>query len=536
VSSNEQIQIQSKPATSISGELEDVSVLNIMQFIHHGMRSGSLLLTRGDEQASVRFNCGRIVNASAPGSAQLGERLIDDALINSERLLESLSEQASEQVMRPLGSILLERQVVPKDDLQAALTQQVEETIRRLLQWDRGSFAFTLDDPLSEAPEPELRAQISLDTQAVLLECLQLIEGRSVDGEGDAQSAPAADLQVADQDARIFGERDAAEALDGLRGRGAVQGTSAATPERVPVRFQLLSGDHRLADELGGALAGQAAGHLVPVELRDAGAALPGEAPPILLVDFRHGFSLAQLNALRRRRPRAALVVISDAPLETASLYAAGATVVERSDPETLSACLASLATQRGRALLDVTESHLFSTSLRKLRRALVELRSGLLSSTVALNLLHFLADSVERAVLMLVRSGGLEVFGAFGFNQQSGRPLADVTRGMVLPRGQSNPLCSSIDDGQAYSVNFDDCGLPERFAAAVGRPVSGQSVVVPVPGRTGVVCIVYTDNGQVETMIENIEIFDVVTTQLGMAFENELLQRRLAKLEGQSQ
>lgn len=538
----EQAERSSSPATSISGEIEDVSVLDIMQFIHRGMRSGTLCLRDGEVQAVVRFNCGRIVNASAPGTPTLGARLIEDSLIDPERLRESLAAQQEGQTRHQLGSILLERRIVPKEELQEALTEQVEETIRELLQMCKGSFAFTLDDPLRDNGEPELRAQISLDTQAVLLECLRIIDERGSParrekgGEtADAFEPGAGFDELFDRQLRTLEQPYSSSADDVLELQLPVEDPPDTPPpsSTYPVRFQLLSDDESLLDGLNGAFTKPSAGHLVRVDLRDAGAALPGETPPILVADVRGGLTSDQVAALRRRRPRVALVAVSDSPLETAGLYAAGATVVERPDPRNLAACLESLAAQRGKTLLDVTESHLFSTSLTKLRRALVELRSGLLSSTVALNLLHFLADSVERAVLFLVRAESLEVLGAFGFNESSGKPLADLTRGMVLQRDEGNPLSSSIDNGRAYSVGFDQSRLPGVFSHAVGRPSSGQAVIVPIPGRAGIVSIVYTDNGHLKTLIEDIEIFDLVTTQLGMAFENELLLRRLARLEG---
>ena len=46
---------------AISGSLKDVSVADVMQFIHLGRRTGTLLLTRGSQRAMIGFHGGRLV-------------------------------------------------------------------------------------------------------------------------------------------------------------------------------------------------------------------------------------------------------------------------------------------------------------------------------------------------------------------------------------------------------------------------------------------------------------------------------------------
>ena len=67
---------------SLSGNLEDVSVADALQFIHLGGRTGTLTLVQGDLKAEIGFHGGRIVNAWGPGSKRLGELLIDSGAID----------------------------------------------------------------------------------------------------------------------------------------------------------------------------------------------------------------------------------------------------------------------------------------------------------------------------------------------------------------------------------------------------------------------------------------------------------------------
>jgi hypothetical protein len=44
------------------------------------------------------------------------------------------------------------------------------------------------------------------------------------------------------------------------------------------------------------------------------------------------------------------------------------------------------------------------------------------------------------------------------------------------------------------------------------------------------VISVIYTDNGDRPEPIDDVEVLELATAQVGMAFENELLRRRLGK------
>ena len=127
-----------------------------------------------------------------------------------------------------------------------------------------------------------------------------------------------------------------------------------------------------------------------------------------------------------------------------------------------------------------------------------------------------------------------LVALGAFGYSM-SGVPLAQLTSRLEMSFGSPNALSEAIDDGQTRSLSFDDAGLPDRFAELVGRPRTGQVVVFPVLGSRQVISVIYTDNGPISREIEEIEILELAAAQVGVAFENELLRRRMAREEADS-
>ncbi len=196
-------------------------------------------------------------------------------------------------------------------------------------------------------------------------------------------------------------------------------------------------------------------------------------------------------------------------------------------DPKAVVACLQSiLRNRRGRASL-AGEMDGTSAGFAKLKRVVADLRSGLLSATVALNLMQVISESVERAIMFLVRGDSLVALGAFGFHPD-GESLAATTHDHTVALDGQSSLARAVDDGQTRSLRFEEADLGASLEAAIGRPRTGQVVIFPVIGSDRVRAVVYTDNGVLSREIEEIEILELAAAQVGVAFENELLKRQI--------
>ncbi len=165
---------------------------------------------------------------------------------------------------------------------------------------------------------------------------------------------------------------------------------------------------------------------------------------------------------------------------------------------------------------------------VERLRRVFGELRSGLISATVALNLMHLISESFERAVLFLVKRDHMAVLGAFGADR-AGRPLAELLRGMHLALDHPDALARAVATGEVQVLDFGAAHLPEPMASRLGAPRSGEVVVFPVLGSQRVIAAVYADNGERAEKARNIDVLELAAAQVGMAFENELLRRQIA-------
>jgi hypothetical protein len=245
------------------------------------------------------------------------------------------------------------------------------------------------------------------------------------------------------------------------------------------------------------------------------------EATPILLVDARSGVG-RNCWVLREARPDVRLVVLVDS---NAAMRSPVVTVrSSRSRPtETVRACLVNLLETP--AVRREGNAGRGEPGLRRLQRVFGDLKSGLASATVALNLMQLVSESYERAVIFLVKRDRLAPLGAFGFAENGG-PLANAVRRLGSrradfcrrrwrrwygPRAFATPICGAL-------------------AAILGSPANDQVVIFPVAGSERVIAAVYADNGDNPRPLRDVELLEVAAEQVGIAFENELLRRQLGR------
>lgn len=497
---------------SLSGDLEDISVVDLLQFVHLGGRSGTLVIERGAERGEVTFYRGRIVVARGPSARRLGDMLVDAGVVTAATITDALAVQRDEGMRRGLGQILVARGALSAADLRRFIVRQIEESIYDLVTWRRGRFVFELDElrvPDDIAVDPsELLLQVDLNTQMLLLEAMRIFDERN--------------------------RRDVAQAMPTAAAEAERPRTVIATADEVPpVRFrvQTVTTDRHLQRRLAELLPPPE--HLVaPIALRDAGAPLPGEPAPAVLLDLRHpSLSADSIRQIRRDRPRAMVVAIADGGAPTRAALEAGAMSVVPPDVELAAASLRALWSARRDLCDDDAVTTAVQAGFAKLRAVFTDLRSGLMNATVSLTLMNAISDAVERAVMFVVRRHELVGLGAFG-QGANGRLLADDTRGLAIALADAGPLADALRQGRARTGRFDE-RMPPELVRLLGPPRTGQIAVFPVAGSERDIAVVYADNGSSMRAIEQIDILELAAAHVGVSFENELLRRRMAVVGG---
>jgi hypothetical protein len=491
---------------SLSGNLADIALVDLLQFVHMSQCSGTLLLECNGRHAQISLHRGRIASAWSPNSLSVSKQLLEQGVLRQEELLWAEARRREQCPPASLGQALVELGLVTADELRAAVAGKIEQAIFELIGWHHGRFQLLADevrgdDEISFAPG-ELLPALDVDTPGILLEAVRLFDERSRNPvRPSEQPAPATELP-------------------------AVPAAVNADPSaRTSARVQLVSADPGLLASLSEALVGVALVNLV--DARDAGIPAPGEAHPLVVVDRRAGAQANVLHRIRDLHPRATSVGLVESAAEIAQVIREGAAAgVEL---EYLPACCANLLRARLPRVLGLADDSDLRAGLARLRRVLGDLRSGLLSATVSLNLMSIVADSVERGVLFVQQRDLFVALGAFGL-RADGQPLALVTRGLSLRLRAEGVFARCVQEGRALALDHDREPLPEELGLSLDRPRSGQGVVFPVLGARRAIGVIYADNGASARRMDDVELVELATAQVGLAFENELLRRQIER------
>ena len=175
---------------SLKGNLEDVSVVDVIQLIYIGGRTGTLAIQAPAAAARFGFQRGRMTNAWRTGAAKLGELLIASGLISRAALASALAAQEQELPRRSVGQILIGNGIVTEAAVNELLVRHFTHLLREIVTWRRGVFDFTFDDvwPLEDlaAFPGDTGAKVAVDTQMMLLEALSHVEELRPDGQHTA--------------------------------------------------------------------------------------------------------------------------------------------------------------------------------------------------------------------------------------------------------------------------------------------------------------------------------------------------------------
>jgi hypothetical protein len=455
---------------SISGSLSDIAIVDLLQFVHMSQRSGTLLLERRGETAHISFHRGRIASAWGPSSPSVAHCLLEQGRLSRGQLERATERRRTSATPLSLGQALLEQGDISWPELRDAVAVKVERTIFDLVGWSEGSFRLLADevradDEISFAPGDVL-PNVEIDTQGILLEAVRLFDERSQQAASvESQQRDSASLRAADPPPTSF-------------------------TRKAKARVQVLSKRADVVPLLQETLGELAV--VTPVEARDAGAPGPGEPQPLVVIDLRAGDAKGHLRRIRELHARAMIVGLVASADGMATAFGDGA--VAAAEASYLPACCANLL--RAHVPSDASDGNLRS-GLSRLRRVLGDLRSGLLSATVSLNLMTIVADSVERAVLFVQQGEQLVALGAFGATR-TGLQLASATRGLSLRAEAASILSRCIVEGRALTLDYDTADVPNELKRVLDRPRSGQGVLFPVLGARRAIGLITPTTGGV--------------------------------------
>lgn len=149
---------------SIAGNLNTMQLADLLQWLSHGSKTGTLVIDNGEIEKRIYFRTGRIYSSSSTDPKEyLGHFLVSHGLITEIELAKAIEMQESNKML--LGKILVTIGAVSEPDLQRLLRLKAEESIYDIFSWHEAEFRF-VD---SQLPTSNL-IPIDLDISAIILE------------------------------------------------------------------------------------------------------------------------------------------------------------------------------------------------------------------------------------------------------------------------------------------------------------------------------------------------------------------------------
>jgi hypothetical protein len=177
----------------LTGELEHLPIVDLIQLIHSTRKSGTLNVFSRKGEGRLIFSNGFIVSAShAQEQIKIGKILLEKQLIKQDDLDRALSLQ-QENEHKPLIAILLTICEISKKEAFKALETLIEITLVEMISWSRGIFTFDSND-IAMADEyrylPESLQEVALDTQMILMDALRIFDEKVHNGEIEINDEP----------------------------------------------------------------------------------------------------------------------------------------------------------------------------------------------------------------------------------------------------------------------------------------------------------------------------------------------------------
>ena len=196
------------------GMLEEHGLPDILRPLLREKKTGPLRLTRGRVAKTLYLSDGRLIFAtSTDPDDRLGEMLLRKGIISYRSLEESVR---AIKAGKRQGTLLVESGAIRSKDLVEGVTEQVQEIIYGVFQWEEGSFEFQEGD----LPSREVIV-LRMSTADLVMEGVRRIERwtrirRGVGGLGQQYALAADSASTMGDMALLKHEVDLIATLDGV--------------------------------------------------------------------------------------------------------------------------------------------------------------------------------------------------------------------------------------------------------------------------------------------------------------------------------
>lgn len=172
----------------LTGELEHLPIVDVIQLIHSTRKSGTLNVYSHKGEGQLVFNNGYIVSAThSSEKLKIGKILLESHIIDQNDLDKALGiQELSGNDRKPLIATLLDHCGLSKDAAFKALETLIEMTVVEMICWTHGIFTLDIDE-INVSDDyrylPKQLQTVTLDTQMVLMDALRIFDEKVHSGE-----------------------------------------------------------------------------------------------------------------------------------------------------------------------------------------------------------------------------------------------------------------------------------------------------------------------------------------------------------------
>jgi CheY-like chemotaxis protein len=544
---------------SLVGNLEDLSLPDILQIVSLSRKSGILTVEREEKQGKIFLHDGRVIQTISPRSGKtLGEILSSRGLIRSEDLKRALEAQRSGEKKKLLGAILVERGLVEQEVLEKVVQEQIEESIVYFLSWKEGTFSFELSDiqdrgEVSVDPHAFILEK-GIDTQWLVLEGTRKMDERSREAPVEKEAPPAEVTEV---------KREAATPVS--RGGLVLVDDDPVFREQTAERLKRLNYNVVACEGMEEAL--KAVGDF------------SRSFPPIVVTDIVYptgdgrGFlgGIELIEKLRSEQPDVPLVAVTAYPDDNVRGKVTGQGVkhfivkpggteegedAKKKFYDELAAALedsrsggeappvtevapdkeerenlleaieekdTALAEQEG----SLPAAGLNRDEMTLLQDMMQELQNPKATTEIGLLILRFASEILNRSALFIIKQGCAVGLGGFGV-EVSGKERKGGVRGITIPLAEPSIMEEIVRLKSPYRGPVVHTPWNVRLMEQLGGQTPPEAVGIPLMASGKVRVILYGDNLPDMGPLPGTQALEIFLSQAGLTLERVLLEKKL--------
>ncbi len=579
---------------SLTGNLEDLPLLDIIQIVSFSKKTGALSIRTGEGEAGIVFHDGLVVCAFSAGTAQINPRFAAMPVAQRNGVIRSRIEIALEQLIRlregqfsfsltgKVPRAVGKREIaletlsdgINPQELLLNLARGMDEDRRNSTAVVEVSFAEPEDPPsvadeVPHAPDELLNAAAESDTLV------------PVDSDAAVVAAFLRGVPPAGADEPEGATIPVPIVLPALGEPPSAPGPRPVPPEPAgaPIRTILLVDDE---DDVRRVLAGwlQKGGYDVreaedPEAAVKAGGRLGKEGTRFVLVtdlgmptsggsSFQGGFEV--VKRLWKMNVRPPVLMMTESLSQSLQLRARQMGIkafvfkpgLSKLNPRQFEADLQAFAEKMMSDLLPKLASsppegrpvkkavppsggaaqaaaspgeEELSHEFAFLQRRLAELRQPGNANQVAILVVKVAREFFERGILFLVKNDEARGLGGFGLAPR-GESLNLLARQVVLPLAEPSPLQEVVQRGRPFVGPLPSDRWSNHLMGRIGRFQAGTIALLPLVAHRETIAVLYGDNPETGRELLHLPGLELFVHQAGIVLENTFLQRKLQSLQ----